>query len=193
MVSKLLLAVQDVFFQAAEYGESISVLNKLKNHYYDIKNGIGIHKSPALYGAIPTDPYSHTPANAGAQQPGMTGQVKEDIISRLTELGVRIHNCQIEFNPVLIDENEFLTKSRVYEYYDVNGRYQTLMLNPGMLAFTLCQVPVVYIISKADKIILTKKDDTEEEIDGHILNQVFSRMIFNRDNNITRIKVLINK
>jgi hypothetical protein len=193
MVSKLLLAVQDVFFKAAESGKEITTLGKLKNHYCEIKNGIGIHKSPALYGAFPTDPYSHTPSNAGAQQPGMTGQVKEDIISRLTELGVRIHNCQIEFNSLLIDENEFLTKSRVYEYYDVNGRYQTLMLNPGMLAFTLCQVPVVYIISKADKIIVTKKDNSEEEIDGHVMSQVFSKMIFKRENNITRIKVLINK
>ncbi len=39
-----------------------------------------------MYGAIPTDPYSHTPGFAGAQQPGMTGPVKEDIC-RLGELG----------------------------------------------------------------------------------------------------------
>jgi hypothetical protein len=68
-----------------------------------------------------------------------------------------------------------------------------LMLNPGMLAFTLCQVPVVYIISKANKIIITKKDDTEEEVDEHVMNPAFSRMIFKRENYITRIKVLINK
>ena len=35
-------------------------------------------KTVRSYGAFPSDPYSHTPAHAGAQQPGMTGQVKED-------------------------------------------------------------------------------------------------------------------
>ena len=45
-----------------------------------------------LYGAFPTDPYSHTPAGKGAQQPGMTGQVKEDVISRFGELGVEVKN-----------------------------------------------------------------------------------------------------
>ena len=32
------------------------------------------------------DPYSHTPGGAGAKQPGMTGQVKEEVITRLGEL-----------------------------------------------------------------------------------------------------------
>ena len=63
-------------------------MEDLLEHYYEINEGIGVHKSPALYGAFPTDPYSHTPAGKGAQQPGMTGQVKEDILSRFGELGV---------------------------------------------------------------------------------------------------------
>ncbi|MDZ7764140.1 MAG: hypothetical protein U5K00_06890 [Melioribacteraceae bacterium] len=60
----------------------------MKNYYYEIKEGIGVHKSPEKYGAFPTDPYSHTPSFAGVQQPGMTGQVKEDFISRIRELGI---------------------------------------------------------------------------------------------------------
>ena len=46
--------------------------------HFEINAGIGAHKSPELYGAFPTDPYSHTPGGKGAQQPGMTGQVKEE-------------------------------------------------------------------------------------------------------------------
>jgi hypothetical protein len=38
---------------------------------------LGFNKTPALYGAFPTDPYSHTPWGAGARQPGMTGQVRD--------------------------------------------------------------------------------------------------------------------
>jgi hypothetical protein len=80
MVSKLQLAVQEVCLQAIEKEESAEVIGKLLEHYYEINAGVGVHKSPSLYGAFPTDPYSHTPANRGAQQPGMTGQVKEDIL-----------------------------------------------------------------------------------------------------------------
>ncbi|CAN0044150.1 unnamed protein product, partial [Discosporangium mesarthrocarpum] len=43
--------------------------------------------------AFPTDPYSHTNRH-GAQQPGMTGQVKEEIVTRFGELGVRIEGGQ---------------------------------------------------------------------------------------------------
>ena len=192
MVSKLLLAVQETFFRAAETSKNAAALDKIKSYYYKIREGIGTHKSPELYGAFPTDPYSHTPMNMGAQQPGMTGQVKEDIISRFGELGIIIKNGLIQFNPLLLKKDEFLLKSQVFQYYDLKGAYKTLMLNPGMLAYTLCQVPVIYIISKEEKIIITMKDSAEEEIEGLILRYDISRMIFRREGIISKIKVLIN-
>jgi hypothetical protein len=192
MVSKLLLAVQEIFFRAAETGLNALSLAEIKSHYYKIREGIGTHKSPELYGAFPTDPYSHTPMNMGAQQPGMTGQVKEDIISRFGELGVIIRNGKIKFNPILLNKDEFLKKSQVFQYYDLKGVYQSLMLNPGMLAFTLCQIPVIYILSEEKKIILTRKDVVEEEIEGLTLEQNISKLIFERKEQITKIKVLIS-
>ena len=74
MVSKLLLAVGETIERDGN--------DRLVRQYAEIREGIGSHKNPAEYGAFPFDPYSHTPSMAGAQQPGMTGQVKEDIISR---------------------------------------------------------------------------------------------------------------
>ena len=192
MVSKLLLAVQETFFRSAETSTNAAALDEIKSYYYKIREGIGTHKSPELYGAFPTDPYSHTPMNMGAQQPGMTGQVKEDIISRFGELGIIIKNGLIQFNPLLLKKDEFLLKSQVFQYYDLKGAYKTLMLNPGMLAYTLCQVPVIYIISKEEKIIITMKDSAEEEIEGLILRYDISRMIFRREGIISKIKVLIN-
>ncbi|MFN5885286.1 MAG: hypothetical protein ACK445_08080, partial [Bacteroidota bacterium] len=76
MVSKLQLAVQEVCLRAIDRNESPEVVGRLFDHYYEINAGIGVHKTPVLYGAFPTDPYSHTPATKGVQQPGMTGQVK---------------------------------------------------------------------------------------------------------------------
>jgi hypothetical protein len=58
----------------------------LVDAYYDIRQGLGFKKPPAGFGAFATDPYSHTPAGRGSRQPGMTGQVKEEILTRLGEL-----------------------------------------------------------------------------------------------------------
>ena len=81
------------------------------SHYREIREGIGVHKSPDLYGAVPTDPYSHTPGFAGVQQPGMTGQVKEDLISRLGEMGVAVEEGRLGFHRHLVSRNEFLTQA----------------------------------------------------------------------------------
>ena len=102
MVSKLLLAVQEIYFQSVRLNESIEKVKKLGHLYYDIRNGLSTAKSPEEYGAFPFDPYSHTPAHSGAQQPGMTGQVKEEILTRFGELGCFVHNGKIYFNISLL-------------------------------------------------------------------------------------------
>ena len=61
MVSKLQLAVFECCIKAIKVKESDEVIGRLLEHYYEINEGIGVHKSPSLYGAFPTDPYSHTP------------------------------------------------------------------------------------------------------------------------------------
>ena len=40
--------------------------------YEDIRLGLGFTKTADVYGAFPTDAYSHSPRHIGAQQPGMT-------------------------------------------------------------------------------------------------------------------------
>lgn len=49
-----------------------------RDKYYELRKGLGgFNKSPAVYGAFPADPYSHTPAHAGAKQPGMARTAQE--------------------------------------------------------------------------------------------------------------------
>ena len=72
---------------------------ELAEWYYDVRAGLGFNKTPEVYGAFPTDPYSHTPGFAGARQPGMTGQVKEEILTRLGELGLSVRDGRGEFQP----------------------------------------------------------------------------------------------
>jgi len=191
MVSKLLLAVQDTYYRAVELGANKSILEKLKSYYYEIRIGIGSHKSPDLYGAFPTDPYSHTPENSGAQQPGTTGQVKEDFISRFGEFGIVIHNGKIGFKPTLLNKNEFLTDTQTFTYFDVNNKEQSMILNQDMLAFTICQVPVIYIKSNEQKIIITTRDGNEEEIMGFEISSALSKSIFQREDLILKIRVMV--
>ncbi len=108
MVSKLLLAAQECYFRGIAEGADPVVIGKIKDHYFEIKAGIGLNKSPELYGAFPTDAYSHTPGNSGVQQPGMTGLVKEEFISRMRELGVHIQDGKIVFKFSLINPVELL-------------------------------------------------------------------------------------
>ena len=82
--------------KALEQGSDAVTVGKLADCYFDIRAGIGFNKTPDNYGAFPTDPY-HTPGFAGAKQPGMTGQVKEEVITRLMELGLTVSGGAICF------------------------------------------------------------------------------------------------
>jgi len=193
MVSKLLVAVQENCLKAIESKESEAVIGKLLDHYYEINAGIGVHKSPELYGAFPTDAYSHTPANKGAQQPGMTGQVKEDLLARFGELGISVKNGSIVFNPRLLKESEFLDAKQTFEYINVNGDIETLDANKNELCFTYCQVPIIYSKSNVQSVEVVFNNDKNISINSLTLNQDLSKQLFNRTNEINHIKVSVIK
>lgn len=191
MVSKLLLAVQECCLKAVEENESPETIGKLLEHYYEINAGIGVHKSPELYGAFPTDPYSHTPAGKGAQQPGMTGQVKEDILSRFGELGIFVRNGQVYFNPCLLRKNEFLSKAQTFQYVDINFETRTIDLEAQSLCFTYCQIPIVYKIGSATSVDIFYEDASKEKFNSQLIPQATSRKIFGRTGEIKHIEVEI--
>ena len=193
MVSKLLLAVEECTLQAIKSGSNDIVVGKLLEHYYEINEGIGVHKKPQLYGAFPTDPYSHTPFGKGAQQPGMTGQVKEDILSRIGELGVFVKNGQVEFNPCLLRADEFLKAPKIFRYIDLNKNKKEIQLYRHELAFTYCQVPVVYSMASENSIEVTYMDGKVDTINGLILDHNTSKELFERSGNIKDLKVNIVK
>ncbi|WP_299219079.1 hypothetical protein [uncultured Aquimarina sp.] len=193
MVSKLLLAVQECCLKAINNKESDEVVGRLLEHYYEINEGIGVHKSPELYGAFPTDPYSHTPTGKGAQQPGMTGQVKEDILSRLGELGVTVKNSELQFNPCLLRIGEFLKDPKMFHYVDVNQNEKQLQLYKHELAFTYCQVPIVYSLSGENSVEITYINDSIISHTSLSLEASISQKLFERTGEIESIKVNIEK
>ena len=191
MVSKLLLAINENYFLALHNKTDEVQLGKMVQHYYDVRAGIGLNKSPELYGAFPTDAYSHTPGNGGAKQPGMTGQVKEDIISRFGELGIMVEDGKIEFNPGLLRKSEFLTAVKTFEYLSIQKETIGLNLPAGSLAFTFCQVPFVYHISKKNSVSITNASSIVSEVEGLEINTLQSNEIFNRTGLIKQVDVYL--
>lgn len=193
MVSKLLLAVQETYFSAEKNSAKKNELKKIKDFYYDIKSGIGVGKQPDQYGAFPTDPYSHTPVFAGAQQPGMTGQVKEDIITRFRELGIQIKSGKILIHPTLLRRDEFLSKEEVFIYYDLNGKEQKINCTKNSFVITICQVPFIYKLSGENKIDIHTEEGGVIKLDSLEIGEDFSKSIFNREGSIERIEVYLRR
>lgn len=193
MVSKLKLAV--VYYlgkaqAAASSGleQDQQMLARFRVHYDSISSGIGVGKTPEQYGAIPTDPYSHTPKHAGAQQPGMTGQVKEDILARFYELGLRIDEGVVSFDPSLMRAEELLNDDSTFEYLDVDQNWITLPLRFDQFAFTVCQVPVIYNNGDARELTIVTGDGNITRSDLK-LSPTESSHLFSRDSFVKRIEI----
>ncbi len=159
--------------------------------YADIRKGQCFNKTPAEYGAFPTDPYSHTPKGRGARQPGMTGAVKEEIITRQTELGLSIENGQLGFDFLLLDRREFLTAPSVYTSWSVDGQQLQIELKAGSLAYSICQVPVILQASSQNSIEIHFTDGGVQQVNGHILDSVTSRHIFRRDGSVHHLCIYL--
>jgi hypothetical protein len=189
MIAKLLVAVEECHRQAVESDAPVEIVAGLHAAYYDIRSGLGFTKTPEVYGAFPTDPYSHTPRHLGAQQPGMTGQVKEEILTRWAELGVRVNAGVLRFEPKLLRRVEFFDDPHEFTYLDADGLWQTWKLPAETLAFTYCQVPICYRLSDAPSITVERQRGDKKTIVGQTLSPADSKEVFSRNGEITRLMV----
>ena len=190
MVSKLALAVQEVLWDSIHKQADPEVTESLRKHYYDVVDGIGAQKTPNAYGAFPTDPYSHTPAGRGAQQPGMTGQVKEDILCRWGEFGVYAQGGKLFFDPSIVRAEEYLKEDMEFVYYNVKNKKQTLTIPKHALCFTYCQVPIVYHNeSNVNGIELVRSNGEQKKIDQYHLDEVDAANLFSRNGEISQIHI----
>jgi len=190
MVAKLLVAAQEVALRAADDATPKGLTDDLAVLYRRIRSGLGFEKTPDEFGAFPTDPYSHTPRHGGAKQPGMTGQVKEEILTRFGELGVRVDRGIVGFRPVLLESCEFLREPTLFSYFDVHGNSASLDVDAGAMAFTFCQVPVVYTAVEGDAWVRVMLDDGSETlIEGDRLGPELSGELLGRTGRIAKVSV----
>lgn len=185
MVSKLLLAAQEALLRC----KNEHCMTGLIARYADIRAGLGFNTSPEVFGAFPTDPYSHTPKGQGAKQPGMTGAVKEEILTRQAELGLFIENGCLVFDTLLLDQRELLTQPTRFVYYDVEDRQQEIELGVDSLVYSICQVPIILQASNEAYIEVQPAQGDAWRIEGHVLDLENSRHIFTRDGAVRHLKV----
>lgn len=194
MVSKLLLALGENAQAACNNNEPAADLNTICQQYYRVREGIGFNKTPKEYGAFPTDPYSHTPKHAGAQQPGMTGQVKEELIARFIELGIQVENGEAAIKPFLLRKQEFLGEPIDFRYLDVNNNWQSIAVDSNELAFTWCQVPFVYRLSHAGAVGIEIKLEDKSLVSTQTmtLDAEYAAHLFSRTGKVTQVNVNID-
>jgi hypothetical protein len=187
MISKLLLAVQETILRTRNDSSTAALMEK----YIDIRKGLSFNKTPGVYGAFPVDPYSHTPKGQGAKQPGMTGMVKEEILTRQMELGCSIDNGNIKFDFLLLDKQEFLTTPTTYAYWNVDGKQEQIECPAGSITYSICQVPIILKASDKSHITVHLSDGSVQATTGYVLDSVDSRHIFKRDGHIHHLTVSV--
>ena len=183
--SKLLVSLSESCIASDEPQET----EYIKKIYHEYRNGMGFNKTPEEWGAFPQDDYSFTAYRGGANQPVMTGQVKEDIILRFYELGVRIRNGSIVFDCTAVREEDFLKASTVFKYIDIYGNEKSITADENSLVFTFCQVPIVYKRSGNMKISAYYQSGQKNVIKSNILPENISQNIFRRNGKTKKIIV----
>jgi hypothetical protein len=119
----------------------------------------------------------------------MTGQVKEDVLARFGELGVIISQGEIHFRPDILRASEFSGQPEVFTYFDLQGQRHDLEIPAGALAFTYCQVPVVYHRSDSPRLALTLADGTVRSQEDLVMSGQDSAALFGRTGEIARVEV----
>ncbi len=193
MVSKLRYAVQEIYHLASKEHGNSNTTSAILAFYRMICDGIGVHKSPRDYGAFPTDPYSHTPLSRGAQQPGMTGQVKEDVICRMRELGVFYDHGTIQFVPNMVSRTDFLHHKRTIEFESIRGELQHISLDEGTLFFSICQTPIRYALADTTEVTIYWSNGNVQSSATLLLPPIVSSSILARTGDITLIHVALDR
>jgi hypothetical protein len=187
MVSKLMLAAQECASHAISSGESPEHVQRLIDLYRRVRGGLGMYKTPAEFGAVPHEPYSHTPWHMGAQQPGMTGQVKEGVLARFGELGISLRGGELTVEPSLLDPDELLNEPTSWRIRGVID--QTIDLPAGSLGFSVCGIPVILSQGDQARASLHLDDGTTVDLEGTSLGKEWTTEVFGRTGRITRITV----
>jgi len=121
----------------------------------------------------------------------MTGQVKEEVLSRFGELGLRVAGGEVNFEPGLLRAREFASGTRQFRFLDVRGQWQELTVPASGLVFTWCQVPIIYHLHGEGRptLAITREDGGSQVLPRLSLSTQLSSELFRRSGHIRQISL----
>jgi hypothetical protein len=121
----------------------------------------------------------------------MTGQVKEEILTRAGELGVQAVGGRIRFDPALLDDAEFCEDGGDFEYIDALGQAASWRMPRRSVGFTCCGTPVCYVRGPESRIRVERADGRAAAREGSGLTLAESAEVLTRSGEILRITVTV--
>ena len=113
----------------------------------------------------------------------MTGQVKEELLTRRMELGIRFSSGEIHFKPSLMLDDEWPTQPR-------ENQLLQRELSAGEVFFQLCGVPVLYATGSSASIkVLTVDGVTDFRIG---VAAEWSQRPFARDGSVAELHITLS-
>jgi hypothetical protein len=107
---------------------------------------------------------------------------------------LRIKEGQVYFVPRLLKLCEFIQESKPFRYLDVNEQWQEIDVPAMGLAFTWCQVPIVYQLNDEveSSLTVTYSDGKQQTYSKLSLSTKESTEIFLRNGQIQQITLTIS-
>ena len=99
--------------------------------------------------------------------------------------------CQrrLRFNPRNLRRSEFFKDNNSFVYVNPAGEETAWEQPAGSLAFTYCQTPISYRLADKASITIERPGSEPVTTDGNALSLEESRVIFARENTISRLVV----
>jgi hypothetical protein len=89
----------------------------------------------------------------------------------------------------LLRRDEFVTAPTEFTYYDVSGTERSITLKSGSLAFTYCQVPIIYRLAPENALTVVRVRGVMFHSKQLHLDAATSRLIFERGGEVRKIEV----
>jgi hypothetical protein len=121
----------------------------------------------------------------------MTGQVKEEVLTRLGELGVRVEHGCLTLAPYLLHGRERWPEASTWSCRGPQGGIVPVDVPAGGLAFTLAQVPVVMDFGAAAQLQVHWADGQVTTHPGRSLDRATTAALFARDGRVRQLRATL--
>ena len=96
--------------------------------------------------------------------------------------------------PALLRSREFASRTRTFRYLDVADNWRTITVPAHGLAFTWCQVPILYVLNdNLQPALNIAREDGRHEVQTQLqLSGEDSSELFRRSGSIRQLTVILN-